>query len=274
MSLLGRRGRRGELEATITRAIDQLAADEFYESERGYKLIDTVNQLRDVRRQAEELIATLGQLSPIGMAAMHDVGLRRGEDTGRHGLAEWRKDFAKIASIADSAADELIQMHSPLPDKGQGAGSAMGRDSDLRAIRADHGLRTSRLPPFRSPKDKFAVAIVKAIIRNGFDPAARGASAELTRRLNSIWRRFEGGRPPNWDRVVKARHAISELVDRELESEKVWKKVVQKRNATSRRTRRCILKESESYVVNPDHSGGSDAHSKSGGSGQPTRAKR
>jgi hypothetical protein len=151
----------------------------------------------------------------------------------------------------------------------------MGRDSDLRAIRVDHGVRNSKLPPFRSPKDKFAVRVVKAIIRAGFDPAARGAGVELERRLNRIWRGLSADQPPpNWDRVIKARHAIAEWVKQELRSEKPWKNVLRKRNASLRRRRRCTLKESPSYVVAPNQTGDCDVDLEGKRSSDPAGSER
>src|ERR1043165_4829652 len=84
-----RLGRRAELQEAIRGAFDQLAADERYEHEKGYRLAETRDRIKSIQHQIDNLIATMEGLSPVGMAAMHDVGLRHGQDTGRVGLAAW-----------------------------------------------------------------------------------------------------------------------------------------------------------------------------------------
>lgn len=264
MSRAGRRSRRGDIADLIQAAVKQLEADEFYERCGGNTVAETLRHLKDIKRYAEALRATIDALSPVAKAAMFEAGVRRGRETGRYELAGLADQLVEFAESAGSSIDRIVEMHSSWSESGQGTGSAMGRDSDLRAIRADHD-RQSDLPPFRSPKDKFAVAIVKALIRHGFDPSARGAARELQGNLDRLWSEHRNGPAPNWTRVVKARHAIGRIVERDRAAERVWRKVQAKRNATSRNDLRCPPKESRSYVVAADHSGENDVYGASEG---------
>ena len=224
-----------ECRARVEKAVEQLAADERYEALEGRRLGDTLGHLDELRQRAIDFIATVDKLSPVGMAAMNDAGERRRVYTGRHKLWDLQNQLREVAMSAEEGAQLLIHMHSTWPESGQGTGSAMGRDSDLRAIRVDHDQHTD-LPPFRSPKDKFAVQVISVLIRAGFDPRLRGATKILEKRLEEIWLEFRNDRPPNWTRVIKARHAIAVWVARKLAAEAVWKPVVEKRNATLRKT--------------------------------------
>ena len=241
---------------TIGEAIEQLDYDERYEEGDSWTVAQTIESLRDLERHSEAFVALVEGLSPVGQAAMFEAGENRRIYTGRYELSDLSKKLEEIAVSANRAADILKEMHSPTADVGQGSGSAMGRDSDLRAIRVDHDYDTD-LSPFRSPKDKFAVRVIAAIIGEGFDPSAPRASRSLTDCLDAIWRNFREGSPPNWSRVVKERKRIAAWVDRQREAKRVWK-AAQSRNGSSGKRRRCPPGESPSYVVAPDQTGDCD----------------
>lgn len=256
----------------IEEAVEQLAADENYEVN-GCRLAETVGHLAAIEQHAIALVELVGRLSPVGKAAMFEAGIHRGVDTGRYELGSIAPRLAEIANSAGAGADRLVNMHSPILEDGQGTGSAMGRDSDLRALRADHD-RTTNLPPFRSPKDKFAVAVVKALIGAGFESEARGSAKALERILDSIWKAFRSGNPPNWTKVVKARGQIAEWVAADRKIKALWRSVVEKRNAALRNQGSCPPEESASYVVAPDHRGDRNVDVESEGRGESPRAQR
>jgi len=267
--------------AAIEQAAEQWARDEEYEDdEEGHTVAETIGDLRNLERLAEALIALVGQLSPVGKAAMFEAGERRrtySRDprrgfkqvyTGRYALSSLSDKLEEIALSANQAADQLHEMHSPTAElEGQGAGSAMGRDSDLRAITIDHD-RNAGLPPFRSPKDKFAVRTIKALVRDGFDPKMVGARRALRERLDAVWVHFAKSDPPNWDRVIKQRDRISAWVGRELDAERIWKEV-QARNGSSKNSGRCPPGQRASYVVAPDQPGDSHVDVESEGRRRP-----
>jgi hypothetical protein len=261
-----------EVCAKVEKVVDQLGADEDYEIH-GCRLAETVHNLAAIQQHAAALVEIIGRLSSVGTAAMFEAGIHRGADTGRYELGSIAPRLAEIANSAGAGADRLVNMHSPLPEDGQGTGSAIGRDSDLRAIRADHD-RTTNLPPFRSPKDKFAVAVVKALIDAGFDYEARGAAKALERKLDSIWNGFRSGDPPSWAKVVKARRQIAAWVAADRKIKALWESVVEKRNATLRNQGSCPRDESASYVVALDHRGDRNVDVESKGGGEPIRAQR
>lgn len=225
-----------ECRREIEQAAEQLLHDELYEEDTDWTVAQTMQNLLGIEQHAEAFIALVKELSPVGQAAMFEAGENRRIYTGRYELSDLSKMLKEIAVSANQAADILKEMHSPTADIGQGSGSAMGRDSDLRAIRVDHDY-TSKLPPFRSPKDKFAVKVIQAVIRDGFDPSERGAKRNLTNRLDAVWRGFREDDPPNWDRVVKERKYIAEWVARQLAAKRVWQ-AVHERNASSKNSRR------------------------------------
>jgi hypothetical protein len=257
----------------IERAIKQFHADEAYEADHG-KLADTIGHLQAIGEHGAALLAAIAAISPVGMAAIHEEGMRRGILTGRYELGDISQGLKDIPEIAPAAAELLLTMHSPLPDEGQGAGSAVGRDSDLRAIKAEHDRWTSFA--FRSPKDKLGVAVVKAVLRHdrGFDHRARGSARKLERFLERVWNEIRADELANWKRVVSARAAIAELVERSLRSEAIWKRVVANGNASSRKQERRQRAISTSYSIALGQPGGTDVDVESEGGGQPAGAQR
>lgn len=230
-----------ELVEAIERAIEQFHADGAYELRHG-KLADTLRHLEAVETHSRGLLEAIGALSPVGMAAIHDEGMRRGIVTGRYELGAAASTLKGVPDIAAAAAELLRSMHSPMPDEGQGAGSALGRDSDLRAIAALHGHRAALA--FRSPKDKFGVSVLKAFLRQSrdFDVSGRGAGKCLDTLLDRIWQEVQPGASANWKRVVHARRAIADLVERNLEAENVWRRAQAQENASSAKLERQPLK--------------------------------
>jgi hypothetical protein len=164
--------------------------------------------------------------------------MRRRIVTGRYELGAIARKLEGLPGIPAAAAELLRAMHSPLPDQGQGAGSAMGRDSDFRAIKVEHDRRAPF--DFRSPKDKFGVAVLKAFLRHSrdFHISARGAGKTLDRLLNRIRDEMRPGAPTSWKRIVHSRRAIAELVRRSLSAERTWRRAVAKGNASSAKLER------------------------------------
>lgn len=221
----------------IEEAIARFRANDDYEL-RSSKLADTIDHLNALASQSEALILLIGSLSPVAMAAIHEEGLKRRITAGRYELQDVASALKDMPYIARSAAIELHEMHSPLPDEGQGSGSAMGRDSDLRAIEADHEQKPGF--HFRSPKDKLAVAVIKAYLRyqRQFDVNKRGAASALGALLHALWADIRPGEVTNWKRVTHSRFEIAHLVEQEIAAEALWIGSGENGNATSAETQR------------------------------------
>jgi hypothetical protein len=227
---------RGELPTdmvkAIERAIEQFRADETYELRHG-KLAETIRCLEDLASHSRALREAIASLSPVALAAIHEEGMRRRITIGRYELADLAGAAMHLPEIAAAAAVLLESMHSPLPDEGQGAGSAIGRDSDLRAIRAELGSRGNF--EFRSPKDKLGVAVLKAYMRHSpnFDVTRRGSAKFLEAFLERIWGEVEPDHKANWRRVIHARNDIASLVQRSLKAASAWRLATGKVNSSS-----------------------------------------
>ena len=179
----------------------------------------SIAEEKDLASSAEQERRRRLRLSNVGKSAMFDAGFPKGLETGRYELADLAKVLENVLANAAQAVEILGTLHSPTADNGQGAGSSQGRDSDMRAVRADHGL-TTRTLSFSSPKDKLGVAVVAALARNGFDCGRYRAREYLKGLLRSIWRSIRPGeRPANWDRVVSQRKLIAEWARREPDRE-------------------------------------------------------
>lgn len=237
--------RAGLLPATIAKieeAIDGLHANHAYE-QTGVTVRETLASLQDIAEHAGRLVAAINALSRVGCAAMFEAGMRRRADTGRYELRPLARRLVHVELSAREGAARLLREHEEFSDGGQGSGSALGRDSDLRAVRAAHD-RKSSLPPLRSPKDKFAFAVVKALIRNqpDFDFAAHGAAKSLREFLSDVWLEVRHdvrkAYSPSWNAVVRARSSIAELVENERKSGKIWRAVHARRNVSSSNLRR------------------------------------
>ncbi|HEY0113056.1 MAG TPA: hypothetical protein VGB59_07860 [Allosphingosinicella sp.] len=222
-----------ELAQRIQEAIKQFEADERYEKSHG-KLAGTIRRLGLIEEHCRPLIAAIHGLSPVGMASIHEEGAKRGFEIGRHELEKMVNGLESLAEIALLGADRLLSMHSPLPDEGQGAGSAIGRDSDLRAVKAQQDWQEFHFE-FRSPKDKFGLRVLKAYLRHfsDFDVSARGAGRAIDTFLREAWNEVCPGHSTDWKRVVRARHAVAARMAPSLAGEKVWRRTQEERNASS-----------------------------------------
>lgn len=233
--------------AKIDEAIDALHANHAYE-QTSATARETLASLEEIADHAGQLVAAINALSRVGCAAMFEAGMRRRADTGRHELRPLARRLVHVELSAREGAARLLREHEPFSDGGQGSGSALGRDSDLRAVRAAHD-RKSSLPPLRSPKDKFAFAVVKALMRHEPDLnfMARGAAKSLREFLSDVWidvrHDVRKAYPPNWDTVIRARTSIAELVENDRKYEKIWRTVQARRNASSSNSRRSPPKE-------------------------------
>ena len=187
----------------IERAISQFHADERYEREHG-KLSETLHRLKQIEAHSRGLMEAITDLSPVGSAAVHDAGMKRGIVSGRYELGGIVRRLVEIPELASAAVEILLAMHSPLPDEeqGQGTGSAIGRDFDLRAIKAEHD-RSGISFEFRSPEGKLGVAVIKTYLRHqpAFNVSERGAGRALDMFLRRVWEDVRPGRPTNWKRL-------------------------------------------------------------------------
>jgi hypothetical protein len=270
--------RAGLPEPLITRiehAIDQFRADERYEEDHE-SLSETLRRLKRIEDHSRELINAIDGLTPVGKAAIHDAAMHRGDRIGRSDLRRIAEQIALLPRTASKAGECLLAMHSPMPDEehGQGAGSAIGRDSDLRAIKAEHDRRDFHFA-FRSPKDKFGVTLLRAYLRHqqGFDVTERGAARRLEEFLSQVWRDVCPDRQASWKRLLSARRAIAKLVASDLATEMVWRAVQLKRNASSPEFGRSPPEDTPSYAVPPDHPGGIDVNFESEGRSGPAGAE-
>ena len=196
----------------LERARSQLEADESYEDEQ-FTTKKTLACLRNIASLAADLGAHLQGLSPMGHAAIASGGRIEGQ-LRTAGSRDLVYIVPHLALAAERAAVKLRQMHAPMTEEdGQGANSSLGRESDLRAVRADDG-RASNALPFRQPKDKFAISVIEALIRHQHPLSMvedRGSSRALSDFLNLLW--SEMNRPPvNWERVVRRRRHIAEAL--------------------------------------------------------------
>jgi hypothetical protein len=174
------------------------------------------------------------RLSVIGVAALFEASELHGFDFGRSNLALLSEQLTPLAEAAPTAAAFIANLHSPINETGQGTGSSFGRDPDLRILRVDHG-QTSELPPFRHPKDKLGVAIIKALVRFGVidDVLRRGAINETRQWLDAIWEEACPDPSASWDAVLRARGKIAALAREEIASEKVWDEIITHAKASS-----------------------------------------
>lgn len=125
--------------------------------------------------------------------------LKRYAEFGRSEIRDLRFMLTLAAPLFADASSMVAQLHSPMPDEGQGSGSAMGRDPDILVVKADHGLH------YKLPKDRFACAAL-AVLYQAEElerPKKRGAKKGALERLNCVWGHFTNDKPPNWDRVIR-----------------------------------------------------------------------
>jgi len=208
-----RNGRNSKAVEEIEAAIDRLDHDDWYEQEHG-RLSDTLGHLKKIGELAPAFVDHIRQLSPVAKGALHDRGLGQGADLGRHGLAALSKTLEVLGVIAPLVAYELLHRHSPTHEPGQGAGSAAGRESDLRTLPAgDDELRDLSL---RSPADRFGVAVMAAVIRYECEDRSTlsGKRYEHHEFLQRIWASVRADKKVNWARVLNARSRIAEFVER------------------------------------------------------------
>jgi hypothetical protein len=162
--------------------------------------------------QTAELSACLKKLSPVGVAAMYEAGIRRGVDTGRYVIYRPDAPLRELAASASAAGSELRNMYSPTAESaGQGSGSSFGRVSDLEVLTADYGRRIF-LRPFRSPKDKLGFALISAVARYGH-PLTRVRQLNriaASRFLDAVWISSGFGDLPSWATILTARQRIAD----------------------------------------------------------------
>lgn len=195
----------------IDAALDQLADDIEYES-RSPKVRTTLAQLEGLSDEAARLIQLIGRLSPMAIAAVFEANSIMSARTGisdlfgDEELRALQAQLERLLSVADAGRERLANLHSPDHDTtGQGAGSARGRESDLRAAPPD----PPNLRGLRSPKDKFAVAVLTALARHRDQISLEDdrSPKAITRFLNEIWE--SSGRPPtSWKRAIDQRDVI------------------------------------------------------------------
>ena len=132
--------------------------------------------------------------------------------TGRFELKKIIGLLTPFISSAEFAPNLLLDMHSPTGDVGQGSGSAQGRDSDLRVLRA--GEECSTLPPFRSPKDRFAISVIKALIADSrASEHTIPTQSDMAATLKLIWLAHFRAEVPNFERALRATSALTREVE-------------------------------------------------------------
>lgn len=200
-----------DLVRDIEQAIKKFEANEAYEKVH-CTVAATLRQMNAIERAADKLTAQICELSPVANGVifrMASIGFRSYPqlDDARTVAASLKK-FSKHVS---SAAAFISNSHSPSPDVGQGSGSAMGRDSDLRVLLAERAAAAG-VPPFRNPKDKLGVQIVMSLARHRHPAVAareRRSSKKLQAILTAVWHEIRPDQPVNWQRIVRARRSIS-----------------------------------------------------------------
>lgn len=205
---------REELEASIERAINRLNNEIAYENT-GARLTDTLQRLSTIAEGAKMIAGALSGLSFLGRTAISDIAARGGESLNRDELDR----VPRLAKGAMEARDLLLRLYSPIHERGQGAGSAMGRDSD-RSVLAYYAIDTSLLP-FRKAKDIFAISVMEALFK--YDAAyldrgsLRSAKRRLSATLDDAWALSGRNEPPSWEKVLRERFKIWDMIMREPE---------------------------------------------------------
>ena len=214
---------RSQLKSEIRAAIDQLKADEDYETE-GSKVSETLMLLRNVSISATLLVQQLSTLSPVGVSAIHEASRKPGRklmlndvpfvtkpifradmrDAARFGLS--------LARACDMAIDIVKAGHMSDVQSGQGTGSSEGKESDLRAIGYADGFKTV---PFKNPKDKFAVRVIEVLVKHEHPLMRSSSRLGLVFFLDHIWAEAGKSNSVNWTRVLRARAQIAKKVERE-----------------------------------------------------------
>jgi hypothetical protein len=189
----------------VESAIDQLKVDEDYEHQFG-TVRSTLDQLVTLSRQAYELGSNLKSLSPVSIALLYDA--HRGDPGSFFGEAKIMAMRSQLECLGDAAArvvDLLPELHAPGSClEGRGSGSGRGRESDLRVV----PLPIDKIVGLRSPKDRFAVAVLIALaVHQPRILEGRGSTKRAADFLGKVWQET-GRRPANWDRSVRHLHYI------------------------------------------------------------------
>ena len=255
-----RAGLSRKLVRQITAAVEQAQADAAYE--KLWPLKQALGALRMIDELATPLLQAVRSLSPVAAASIWEVSKRTEIKRDLELLAIWegaprrRRAFGRselrvvtdhlevLAQLAGKAAETLEAMHSPSPDQGQGSRSAIGRDSDLRAIPAGYDT-SGELPPSRSPRDKFAVSVIRALVSNNHPVVLTnylGQRRDLETLLTDIWVQSGLGLKPNWKTISEDRRKIIEWAVDDFERFKQRKPTLEKRRARAKATERKRLR--------------------------------
>lgn len=220
-----REGASAELQAAVEEAMSRLAADEQYERD-APKVCETLDSLDRVANVAWEFATILDQLSTVANSALFAASKQPRDNVHLGGrlvapvpdLAKVRIDEAIKLSVSISRCSEIAQgfvavRHMSDGPKEQGGWSSRGKEPDLRAI--DYSEDFSGVP-FRSPKDKYAVRVIEALIRASHPAGTsnvRNSRALLEAYLDSTWAEMGRNTAVSWTRVIKTRRLIARKLE-------------------------------------------------------------
>ena len=204
-----------EVVLQIEGAIQQYDADVAYEQE-AQSVLSSIRLLQVLSECAEGFERSIDCLSPVAQAILFDVNNSLKADAPgdleaisileRLSLRNLATVASRLSRVAAEAQERIPELHSPGSDiEGRGSGSARGREPDLRVIPP----KPEKVRGLRSPKDKFAVAVIAALASHHcpMPLEGRGSKQAIAKFLQSVWQ--ANGRPSeNWNRAIEQRTAI------------------------------------------------------------------
>lgn len=233
----------GELAIELQSAIDRFWSDHRYEDVSTNELhgrrptvLSTLRALEVVSTASTKLVEAIGSLSPVGVLAISEAmqirWMREDSRNGGGGHVRLKRPFGRLEiERAVNAARRLIQpaalavsilreRHRPFADTGQGTGSSAGKDSDLRVVEYHPDYPSV---PFKSPKDKFAVRVIEALMRHNHPLSNIDRPLREARLLlDSLWIAAGNSKPANWERVLKSRKHIAAKMAPEVKA-RAWR---------------------------------------------------